>query len=111
MVRVSDRSDDMVSAALCSDGHCLADEWWNETSHVRPHRDSQTTREDDRRRREKREKGGQTFVAPDLFYPLPRVRVELPDDVGKVILCVVEERLEVVVPCGGGVGDRVFEAG
>ena len=50
-------------------------------------------------------------MAPDLLYALSRVGVELPDDIGEAILCVVEEGLEVVVPCGGGVGDRVLEAG
>ena len=55
--------------------------------------------------------GGPTFVAPDLLYALSRVGVELSDDIGEAILCVVKEGLEVVVLCGGGVGDHVLEAG
>ena len=37
-------------------------------------------------------------MAPDFLYPLPSVGVELPDDVGEAVLCVVEKGLEVVLP-------------
>jgi hypothetical protein len=34
---------------------------------------------------------------------------DLPDDIREPVLRVVEEGLEVVLPDGGGVGDRLFD--
>ena len=48
--------------------------------------------------RRKERQRGRTFMAPDFFYTLAGIRLELPDDVRESVFGVIEESLKVVLP-------------
>ena len=48
--------------------------------------------------RRKERQRGRTFMAPDFFYTLAGIRLELPYDVREPVFGVIEESLEVVLP-------------
>lgn len=50
-----------------------------------------------------------TFVTPHLLCPRV-ISHEFPDDIGEPLLCFLEERLQIPLPCAGRIADCLLQA-